>query len=99
MKVQPRLLSIHRLELVWITAHLYFHVNRNKPGGNSLAFGYRTGLGFMYYYGNGVQRDRVRAENLFQQAADHGNEDAKRVLECDRKGISIDRGAGLRGLQ
>lgn len=56
-------------------------------------------LGFMYYYGYGVQRDRVQADDLFQQAAAHGNEDAKRALECDREGISIDPGAGLRGLQ
>ena len=56
-------------------------------------------LGFMYYYGYGVQRDRVQAVDLFQQAAAHGNEQAKRALECDRKGISIDPGAGLRGLQ
>jgi TPR repeat protein len=56
-------------------------------------------LGFMLYHGYGVQRDRVQANDLFQQAAARGNEDAKRVLECDRKGISIDPGAGLRGLQ
>ena len=56
-------------------------------------------LGFMYYYGYGVQRDRVQAGDLFQQAAAHGNKDAERAIECDRKGISIDPGAGLRGLQ
>jgi TPR repeat protein len=56
-------------------------------------------LGFMYYYGYGVSRDRVQAGDLFQQAAAHGNEDAKKALECSRKGISIDPGAGLRGLQ
>src|SRR5262249_12967386 len=56
-------------------------------------------LGYMYYYGYGVQRDRVQAEDLFQQAAAHGNKDAERAIECDRKGISIDPGAGLRGLQ
>ena len=56
-------------------------------------------LGYMYYYGYGVPRDRVQAYDLFQQAAANGNEDAKRALQCDRKGISIDPGAGLRGLQ
>jgi TPR repeat protein len=53
----------------------------------------------MLYYGHGVQRDRVQANDWFQQAADHGDEQAKRALECDRKGISIDPGAGLQGLQ
>ncbi len=53
----------------------------------------------MYYYGYGVQRDQVQAYDLFQQAAARGNEDAKRAIECSRKGISIDPGAGLRGLQ
>jgi TPR repeat protein len=53
----------------------------------------------MYYYGYGVQRDRNQADDLFQKAAARGNEDAKRALECSRKGISIDPGAGLRGLQ
>jgi len=56
-------------------------------------------LGFMLYQGYGVQRDRVQAHDLFEQAAAHGNNQAKRALECDRKGISIDPGAGLRGLQ
>jgi hypothetical protein len=56
-------------------------------------------LGWMYYYGHGVPQDRVQANGLFQQAATHGNEDAKRALDCYRKGISIDPGAGLRGLQ
>ena len=55
--------------------------------------------GYLYYYGYGMPRDRVEANNLFQQAAAQGNEDAKRALECYRKGISIDPGAGLRGLQ
>lgn len=54
-------------------------------------------LGFMLYHGYGVQRDRVQTNDLFEQAAAHGNEDAKRALECDRKGISIDPRAGLRG--
>ena len=47
------------------------------------------------------QHDRSEAlfYYLFQQAAAHGNEDAKKALECSRKGISIDPGAGLRGLQ
>jgi TPR repeat protein len=58
-----------------------------------------SNLGYMYYYGYGVPPDRVQAYDLFQQAAAHGNEDAKRALECYRKGISIDPGAGLRGLQ
>jgi TPR repeat protein len=53
----------------------------------------------MYYYGYGVQRDQVEAYDLFQQAAARGNEDAQRALECSRKGISIDPGAGLSGLQ
>jgi TPR repeat protein len=57
------------------------------------------GLGYMYYFGYGVPRNRVQAYDLFQQAAAKGNEDAKRALECSRKGISIDPGAGLRGLQ
>jgi len=56
-------------------------------------------LGYMYYYGYGVPQDRVHAFDLFQQAAARGSEDAKRALECSRKGISIDPGAGLRGLQ
>ena len=56
-------------------------------------------LGYMYYYGYGVPRDRVGANDLFQKAAAQGNEDAKRALECSRKGISIDPGAGLSGLQ
>jgi len=56
-------------------------------------------LGYMYYYGYGVPRDRVEANDLFQKAAAQGNEDGKRALECDRKGISIDPGTGLRGLQ
>jgi len=59
----------------------------------------RYGLGYIYYYGFGVQRDRVQAYGLFQQAAAQGNEDAKRALERSRKGISIDPGAGLSGLQ
>jgi TPR repeat protein len=56
-------------------------------------------LGFMLYHGYGVQRDRVQANDLFQQAAAHGNDDAKRALECDRTRRSIDPGAGLQGLQ
>ena len=44
-------------------------------------------LGYLYYYGFGVQRDRVQAYDLFQQAAANGNEDAKRALQCYRKGI------------
>jgi TPR repeat protein len=56
-------------------------------------------LGYMYYYGYGVQRDRVQAHDLFQEAAAQGNEEAKRALECSRKGISIDPGGGLAGLQ
>jgi len=56
-------------------------------------------LGLMYYYGYGVQRDRSQAYDFFQQAAARGNENAKRALECSRKGISIDPGAGLRGLE
>jgi hypothetical protein len=55
-------------------------------------------LGYMYYYGHGVPRDRVEANDLFQKAAAQGNEDARTALECYRKGISIDPGAGLRGL-
>lgn len=56
-------------------------------------------LGYMYYYGYGVPRDRIEAKRLFQQAAAQGDEYAKRALECYRKGISIDPGAGLHGLQ
>jgi uncharacterized protein len=56
-------------------------------------------LAYMYYYTYGVPRDRVQAHDLFQQAAAQGNEDAKRALECYRNGISIDPGAGLRGLR
>ena len=41
----------------------------------------------------------VEANDLFQTAAAQGNEDGKRALESDSKGISIDPGAGLRGLQ
>jgi TPR repeat protein len=46
-----------------------------------------------------VPQDRVQAYDLFEQAAAHGDEDAKRALRCYRTGISIDPGAGLRGLQ
>jgi TPR repeat protein len=53
----------------------------------------------MYYYGYGVQRDGVQAHDLFEQAAARGDEDAKRALQCYRKGISIDTGAGLRALE
>ena len=57
-------------------------------------------LGYMYYYGyGGVPRDRVEAVRLFQQAAAQGDQYAKRALACDRRGISIDPGGGLRGLQ
>jgi|HubBroStandDraft_1064217.scaffolds.fasta_scaffold120243_2 hypothetical protein len=56
-------------------------------------------LGYMYYYGYGAQRDRVQAHDLFQEAAAQGNEDAKRALECSRKGTSIDPSGGLAGLQ
>ncbi len=38
-------------------------------------------LGYMYYYGYDVQRDRNQAYDLFQKAAARGNEDAKRALE------------------
>jgi TPR repeat protein len=57
------------------------------------------GLGYMYYFGYGVQQDRVQAHDLFQQAAAQGNDEAKRALGCYMKRISIDPGAGLRGLQ
>jgi TPR repeat protein len=53
----------------------------------------------MYYYGYGAPQDRVEANRLFQQAAAQGDKYAQRAIECDRKGISIDPGAGLRGLQ
>jgi TPR repeat protein len=53
----------------------------------------------MYYYGYGVPLNRAEAYHLFQEAAAQGNEDAKNAVECSRKGISIDPGAGLRGLQ
>jgi hypothetical protein len=56
-------------------------------------------LGYMYYCGYGVQRDRVRAYDLFQEGAAQGNEDARRTIECSRKGISIDPDGGLVGLQ
>jgi uncharacterized protein len=56
-------------------------------------------LGYMYYYGYGVPRDRAGANDLFQKAAAQDDEDGKRALECLRKGISIDPGAGLSGLQ
>src|SRR6266496_2612085 len=55
-------------------------------------------LGYMYYYGYGVAQDRVEATRLFEKAAAQGNKDAIRALDCSRKGISIDPGAGLRGL-
>jgi TPR repeat protein len=56
-------------------------------------------LGYMYYFGYGVPRDRVRAHDLFEQAAAQGDENAKQALRCYRKNISIDPGAGLSGLQ
>jgi TPR repeat protein len=60
---------------------------------------FRSLLGYMYYYGHSAQRDRAQACDLFQKAAARGKEDAKWALECSRKGISIDHGAGLRGFQ
>ncbi len=56
-------------------------------------------LGYMYYYGYGVPEDRGEAKYLFLDAARKGNEDAKRVLECLRRGTSVDPGAGLQGLR
>ncbi len=56
-------------------------------------------LGYMYYYGYGVPEDRGKAKYLFLDAARKGNEDAKRALECLRRGTSVDPGAGLRGLR
>ena len=56
-------------------------------------------LGYMYYYGLGVRQNRAEAIRLFEEAAAQGNEDAKRALECSRRGVSIDPGAGIRGLQ
>jgi TPR repeat protein len=53
----------------------------------------------MYYYGYGAPQDRAEAYRLFEEAAAQGNENAKRALECSKKGISIDPGAGLAGLQ
>jgi TPR repeat protein len=53
----------------------------------------RYDLGYMYYYGYGVPQNRVEANRLFREAAAQGNEDAKRALECFRKGISLDPAA------
>ena len=59
----------------------------------------RYDLGYMNYYGYGVPQNRAEAYRLFEEAAAQGNENAKQALECSRKGISIDPGAGLAGLQ
>lgn len=56
-------------------------------------------LGYMYYYGIGTIQNRVEANRLFEDAAAQGNEQAKRALECSRRRIAIDPGAGLKGLQ
>ena len=56
-------------------------------------------LGYMYYYGYGVPEDRGESKYLFLDAARKGNEDAKRALECVRRGTSVDPGAGLQGLR
>lgn len=56
-------------------------------------------LGYMYYYGYGAPQDRVEAIRLFHQAAAQGDAYARRAIECDRKGTSIDPGAGLMALE
>jgi TPR repeat protein len=56
-------------------------------------------LGLIYVRGNGVPQDYGEALRWYRKAAEQGNEDAKRAIECSRKGISIDPGAGLSGLQ
>jgi len=66
-------------------------------------------LGGMYYYGKGVPKDYVEAAHWYLKSAEQGNANAQysiasmyhngNGLPQDNKGISIDPGAGLKGLQ
>lgn len=51
-------------------------------------------LGYMYYYGQGVKRDRTQGYFWMQQSAKAGNKSALRALELlnqeNRKGAKID---------
>ncbi len=76
------------------------YMEQSAQEGNPFA---ELGLGWTYLKGEGVPRDREKAENWFRQAAGHGSEQAGKILEEMEQGMHyyakqhIRKGLSLQG--